>query len=208
MLLYAVTDRSWVGQQTLLEQVEDALKNGVTCVQLREKELDYEAFLTEAIQMRKLCQKYHVPFIVNDHVDIAIKCGADGVHVGQEDMLASDVRNRIGDHMILGVSVHNVEEAIEAVKNGADYLGIGAVFNTSTKLNVHRISSSMLRAICDAVPIPTVAIGGISAQNIQQLKGSGVDGVAVISAIFGAKDIGKATATLRTLSCDLVKNHT
>ena len=208
MLLYAVTDRSWVGQQTLLEQVEDALKNGVTCVQLREKELDDEAFLAEAIQMRKLCKKYNVPFIVNDHVDIAIKCGADGVHVGQEDMLASDVRKRIGDHMILGVSVHNVEEAVEAVKNGADYLGIGAVFNTSTKLNVHRMSSSMLRAICDVVNIPTVAIGGISAKNIQQLKGSGVDGIAVISAIFGAEDIGKATAKLFTLSCDMVKSHT
>ncbi|MGN0267803.1 MAG: thiamine phosphate synthase [Lachnospiraceae bacterium] len=207
MLLYAVTDRTWTGTMSLYEQVEAALKNGVTCVQLREKELDEETFLQEAVEIGALCRKYQVPFIVNDNVDIAVKCGADGVHVGQDDMMASDVRRRVGGRMIIGVSAHNVKEAVEAVENGADYLGVGAVFNTSTKTNVSNMSAETLREICDAVNVPVVAIGGISADNIQKLKGSGVDGVAVVSAIFAAKDPGKAAAELLALSSDMVNSH-
>lgn len=204
MLLYAVTDRAWVGEKTLFEQVEDALKNGVTCVQLREKELDEDVFLEEAIQMKELCKKYSVPFIINDNVDIAIKCNADGIHVGQEDMIASDVRKRVGENMIIGVSAHTIEEAVEAVKNGADYLGLGAVFNTSTKLDVDNMSAKILREICDAVDVPTVAIGGISSKNIMELTGSSVDGVAVVSAIFAAENPGKATEELLVRAKEMV----
>ena len=162
MLLYAVTDRAWTGRQTLYQQVEAALKGGVTCVQLREKDMDKEAFLAEARDLRTLCRRYHVPFIVNDNVDIAIACGADGVHVGQSDMTAGQVRRRVGKDMILGVSVHTVEEARQAVQDGADYLGLGAVFPTSTKADADPMPHDTLRAICNAVPIPVVAIGGIS----------------------------------------------
>lgn len=207
MLLYAVTDRAWIGRQSLYEQVEEALKNGVTCVQLREKDLDEESFLTEARQVAALCKRYGVPFIVNDNVDIAIQCGADGIHVGQEDMVASAVRKRVGDSMIIGVSAHTVEEALEAVENGADYLGLGAVFSTSTKTDVDVMPFETLRDICNAVDVPTVAIGGISKDNIMKLSGSGVDGVAVVSAIFGAEDPGAATAELLEMSKEMVGSH-
>lgn len=205
MLLYAVTDRTWVGKMSLYEQVEAALQNGVTCIQLREKELDEVSFLAEAIEHAKLCKQYKVPLIINDNVDIAIKCGADGIHVGQEDMQALDVRKRVGNDMIVGVSVHSVEEALEAVADGADYLGLGSVFSTSTKLDVELMPPETLRAICNSVDIPVVAIGGITKNNIMQLSGSGVDGVAVVSAIFGAEDPGKATAKLRALAEKMIK---
>ena len=204
MLLYAVTDRAWVGKLSLAEQVEAALQNGVTCLQLREKTLDAAAFLAEAREIAALCRQYGVPFIVNDNVDIAIACGADGVHVGQEDMEASDVRRRVGDRMIVGVSAHTVEEALRAEQNGADYLGVGAVFSTSTKTNVRAMPHSTLREIAGAVRIPTVAIGGITRGNLMQLAGSGVDGVAVVSAIFGAPDPGAAAAELAGLSAAMV----
>ena len=204
MLVYAVTDRAWVGKMSLYQQVEAALQNGATCIQLREKELDDADFLAEAQEMASLCRRYHVPFIINDNVDIAIACHADGVHVGQEDMAASDVRKRVGDQMMIGVSAHTVEEALEAVRNGADYLGLGAVFSTSTKTDAGAMSFDTLKAICDAVEIPTVAIGGISPANIMQLAGSGVDGVAVVSAIFGAPDPGQATAQLVELSQKMI----
>lgn len=200
MVLYAVTDSMWVGEQSLMEQVECALKGGVTCVQLREKELDEEAFLAEAILMNGLCKKYGVPFIINDNVDIAIKCGADGVHVGQEDMEAGAVREAVGPDMIVGVSVHDLDEAAKAVANGADYLGVGAVFATTTKLDVDVLSNDMLGEICDSVNIPVVAIGGINKANIGQLEGSKVDGVALVSAIFGAKDIEAECRELLELS--------
>lgn len=205
MLLYAVTDQSWVGERSLYEQVEVALKNGVTCIQLREKDLDEDTFLTEAVELVGLCKQYHVPFIINDNVDVAIQCGADGIHVGQEDMRASDVRVRVGEDMIIGVSAHTVEEALEAVKNGADYLGLGAVFSTSTKTNVDQMSYKTLRDICNAVQVPTVAIGGISKKNILELSGSGVDGVAVVSAIFATDDPGVATAELLVLASQMVQ---
>ena len=196
MLLYAVTDRAWVGKMSLYEQVEATLQNGATCIQIREKELGDETFLEEAKEMAALCKRYHVPLIINDNVEIAIACHADGIHVGQEDMKASDVRKRVGEDMIIGVSAHTVEEALEAVENGADYLGLGAVFTTSTKADVDVMPFETLNEICAAVNVPTVAIGGISKENVMKLSGSGVDGVAVISAIFGAEDPGKATAEL------------
>lgn len=196
MLLYAVTDRAWVGKMSLYEQVEATLQNGATCIQIREKELGDETFLEKAKEMAALCKRYHVPLIINDNVEIAIACHADGIHVGQEDMKASDVRKRVGEDMIIGVSAHTVEEALEAVENGADYLGLGAVFTTSTKADVDVMPFETLKEICAAVNVPTVAIGGISKENVMKLSGSGVDGVAVISAIFGAENPGKATAEL------------
>ena len=204
MLLYAVTDRAWLGRQTLCEQVEAALKGGVTCVQLREKELDKDAFLREAKELCALCRRYGVPFIVNDNVDVAVACGADGVHVGQEDMTAGEVRRRVGEDMLLGVSVHTVEEARRAVRDGADYLGLGAVFPTSTKTDVDQMSNETLRAICGAVDVPITAIGGINRGNILQLSGSGVDGVALVSAIFSAEDIETACRELRALAEQMV----
>ncbi len=204
MLLYAVTDRAWVGRQSLYEQVECALKGGATCVQLREKELDGEAFLKEAIEIGALCRRYGVAFFVNDNVDIAVKCHADGVHVGQEDMAAAQVRSKVGDGMMLGVSVHTVQEALDAVKNGADCLGVGAVFPTSTKAGANVLSKQTIRDICNAVDIPVVAIGGIGKDNISKLAGTGVDGVALVSAIFSADDIESECRTLRQLSEEMV----
>lgn len=204
MLLYAVTDRAWIGKQTLIEQVESALKGGVTCVQLREKELDEEEFLAEAMEIAPLCKQYGVPFFINDNVDIAIKCKADGIHVGQEDMIASKVRQKVGDDMMIGVSVHSVEEAIEAVKNGADCLGVGAMFSTSTKMDIDVLPKEILRDICEAVDVPVVAIGGIGKGNLSQLAGTGVDGVALVSAIFAADDIESECRLLRKMSEEMV----
>ncbi|MBR2490087.1 MAG: thiamine phosphate synthase [Ruminiclostridium sp.] len=204
MLLYAVTDRAWVGKQSLYEQVESALKGGVTCVQLREKELDDEAFLQEAVELSALCKRYGVPFFVNDNVEIAVRCGADGIHVGQEDMEAARVRQRVGPDMMIGVSVHSVEETREAVKNGADCLGVGAMFSTDTKTDVDVLPTETLRDICAAVDLPVVAIGGIGKTNLSRLSGTGVDGVALVSAIFGADDIEGECRLLRRLSEEMV----
>lgn len=205
LLLYAVTARTWIGKQTLYEQVESSLKGGVTCVQLREKELDEETFLKEAISISALCKRYNVPLFINDNVNIALKCNADGIHVGQEDMSVSDVRNLVGDQMMIGVSVHTVEEALDAVKNGADCLGVGAMFSTSTKTDVTILPLEILKDICNAVTIPVVAIGGINKGNIIELAGSGVDGIALVSAIFGAKNIEQECHELRILSERMVK---
>lgn len=204
MLLYAVTDRAWIGKQSLYEQVEAALKGGVTCVQLREKELDDKAFLAEAIEIAALCKKYEVPFFINDNVDIAIKCKADGIHVGQEDMIASQVRQKVGEDMMIGVSVHSVEEALEAVKNGADCLGVGAMFSTSTKTDVEVLPKEVLKDICETVDVPVVAIGGIGKGNMLELSGTNVDGVALVSAIFAAKDIESECRLLRKISEEMV----
>lgn len=205
MLLYAVTDRSWTGKQNLYEQVESALKGGVTCVQLREKDLDEESFLKEAIEISGLCKSYGVPFFINDNVEIAIKCHADGIHVGQEDMEASKVRERVGEEMMIGVSVHSVAEAIEAVKNGADCLGVGSMFSTSTKKDVDLLPKETLRDICAAVDIPVVSIGGINRSNILKLSGSGADGVALVSAIFSSEDIESECRELYKLSEEMIK---
>ena len=204
MLLYAVTDRAWTGKQTLYEQVEAAIKGGATCVQLREKALDEESFLAEAVEISALCKRYGVPLFINDNVDIAVKCGAEGVHVGQEDMAAARVREKVGEGMMIGVSAHSVEEAVEAERNGADCLGVGAMFSTSTKTDVDLLSKATLRDICGAVSIPVVAIGGISKDNISELAGTGVDGVALVSAIFSAEDIESECRLLRKLSEEMV----
>ncbi len=205
MLLYAVTDRSWVGRQSLYEQVEAALKGGATCIQLREKELSQEAFLKEAMEIAALCRKYGVPLFINDNVEVAIACHADGIHVGQEDMNAAQVRQLVGEEMMIGVSAHSVEEALAAEKNGADCLGVGAMFSTSTKTDASVLPKEVLRDICAAVSIPVVAIGGIGRSNISQLAHTGVDGVALISAIFSADDIEKECRILRSLSEEMVK---
>lgn len=196
-VLYAVTDRSWLGEETLYNQVELALKGGATFIQLREKTLDEEAFLQEAIEIQALCKKYEVPFVINDNVEIAKKMDADGVHVGQSDMEAGNVRELLGPDKIIGVSTANVKEALLAQERGADYIGCGAVFSTSTKDNTRDVDYNTLKDVCAAVDIPVVAIGGINKENIMELSGSGIDGVAVISAIFGQKDIKAATADLR-----------
>lgn len=205
MLLYAVTDRYWLGEETLLSQVEKAIKGGATFIQLREKNLDHDSFLKEAIEIQKLCKQYKVPFVVNDDVDIALTMDADGVHVGQSDMEAQDVREKIGPDKIIGVSAQTVEQAVLAEKRGADYLGVGAVFPTGSKDDADDVSFDTLKAICQAVSIPVVAIGGISRNNVMELKGSGIDGIAVISAIFAQKDIEKATAELRDLTVNMLK---
>lgn len=205
MLLYAVTDRSWIGERTLLGQVKEALEGGVTCVQLREKQLDDKSFLSEALEIRELCRAYGVPFIVNDNVDIAVRCKADGIHVGQRDMEAGDVRSIVGKDMIIGVSAQTVEQAVAAEKAGADYLGVGAVFSTSTKADACEVTFQTLREICSSVSIPVVAIGGINKNNILKLSGSGADGVAVVSAIFAAEDIESECKILKKLSEEMVK---
>lgn len=196
LLLYAVTDRAWVGKETLYEQVEDALKGGATFIQLREKELDKESFLKEAIEIKKLCKKYNVPFVINDEVDIALQVDADGVHVGQSDMEAGNVREILGPDKIIGVSAQTVEQALLAEKRGADYLGVGAVFKTGSKDDADDVSHETLKAICEAVSIPVIAIGGITVDNVAELKGTGICGIAVISAIFAKPDIKEATNEL------------
>ena len=200
MLLYAVTDRAWVGEQTLYQQVESALKGGATCVQLREKQLGDAEFLQEAIEIHALCQQYGVPLFINDNVEVALQCHAEGIHVGQDDMAAAQVRQRVGDEMMIGVSVHSVEEALEAVRHGADCLGVGAAFSTHTKADVDVLPEGMMKAICDAVDIPVVAIGGIHKENLLRLKGTGVNGVALVSAIFGAEDIEAECRELKALA--------
>lgn len=205
MLLYAVTDSAWVGRQSLAQQVESALKGGVTCVQLREKSLNEADFLKEALEIKALCKQYGVPFFINDNVDVAIRCGADGIHVGQEDTQAAQVRKLVGEHMMIGVSVHSVEEALQAVENGADCLGVGAMFPTATKPEASAVPLDVLRDICQAVSVPVVAIGGIGKANLPQLSETGVDGVALVSAIFAAEDIEQECRELRTLSEQMVE---
>ena len=208
LLLYAVTDRSWLNNQTLCEQVEEALRGGATFVQLREKSLDEESFLREAIEIKELCRRYQVPFVINDNVEIARKVDADGVHVGQSDMEAGDVRELLGEDKLLGVSAQTVEQAILAERRGADYLGVGAVFHTDSKENADDVSHDTLRDICAAVSIPVIAIGGIGRHNVLELKGSGICGVAVISAIFAQRDICSATAELKKLTKQMTADYT
>lgn len=197
LLLYAVTDRHWLNGATLISQVEAALKGGATFIQLREKNLDDEAFYQEALEIQKLCREYKVPFVINDNVELAKKIGADGVHVGQSDMEALDVRKVLGDDKIIGVSAQTVEQAELAEKHGADYLGVGAVFPTGSKDDATEVSFETLKAICEHVQIPVIAIGGITRDNVAELSGSGICGIAVISAIFGQADIKSATEDLK-----------
>ena len=197
LLLYAVTDRHWLKEGEGLEvPVEKALQGGVTFLQLREKELEEESFEKEAYVLQKLCRKYHVPFIINDNVALAVKTGADGVHVGQEDMEASEVRKMIGPDRILGVSAQTVEDALRAEAAGADYLGVGAVFPTGSKDDAVEVPEQVLKDICSAVHIPVVAIGGINGRNMEELENTGICGISVISAIFGREDVEKAAKEL------------
>ena len=207
MLLYAITDRTWLNGDKLCNAVEKALKGGVTFIQLREKTLDYDEFLSEAIEINKLCKKYNVPFIINDNVDIAAKSGADGVHIGQDDITIKEARKILGDNKIIGVSAHNVSEALKAQNDGASYIGSGAVFTTSSKNNVSALSMDTLRKITASVDIPVVAIGGISRDNAIKLKGSGIDGLAVISAIFAQNDIENSAAELRKIADHIVNDR-
>ena len=205
--LYAVTDRSWLGESTLFHQVEQALRGGATLLQLREKELPLDQFVSEAIEIKALCDRYQVPLMINDSVEVALRCGAQGVHVGQSDMQAARVRELLGPDKLIGVSARTLEEARLAQEQGADYLGVGAVFSTSTKLDARAVSHDTLRQICEAVSIPVVAIGGINASNVEELSGCGVDGVAVVSAIFAAEDPGAATEHLKTLAAEMVSHE-
>lgn len=195
--VYAVTDRHWLGAETVAMQVEKALRGGATMIQLREKKLDEDAFLEEALEVKEICRKYHVPLIINDNVEIARKADADGVHVGQSDMAAKNVREILGSDKIIGVSAATVEEARTAQLQGADYLGVGAVFPTSTKDNTRDVNYEKLKAICESVEIPAVAIGGITKDNLSLLKGSKIAGIAVVSAVFGQPDITCAAMELR-----------
>lgn len=205
MRLYAVTDRSWLRGETLYEQVEKALKGGVTFLQLREKNLDMESFLAEARQIKALCNKYRVPFIINDSVEIALEVDADGVHVGQKDMNADEVRKKLGQDKIVGVTARTVEQALLAQKNGADYLGVGAVFGSTTKQDAVPLSKEVLQEICQSVSIPVVAIGGIHAGNVMELAETGIDGVAVVSGIFASEDIEQAARGLRQQVEELIQ---
>ena len=205
LLLYAVTDRHWLNGRTLVDVVKESLDGGVTMIQLREKSLDEGKFLEEAKELQALCRERHVPFIVNDNVDIAKAMDADGVHVGQDDMAALDVRAKLGPDKLIGVSAHTVEEALLAEKQGADYLGVGAVFPTSSKSDVGEMSYETLKAICKAVSIPVVAIGGISGENVGKLAGSGICGVAVVSAIYAKEDPQAAAAGLRKLTEEAIQ---
>lgn len=205
LLLYAVTDRSWLRGETLYAQVEKALKGGATFIQLREKELNEEAFYQEAVELKKLCHQYKVPFVINDNVEIAKKMDADGVHVGQSDMAVCDVRKILGEDKILGVSAQTVEQALLAEQMGADYLGVGAVFPTGTKTDAVEVDAETLKAICAAVKIPVIAIGGIKADNLSELSGSGICGIAVVSAIFAAEDITETTKELKEKTLKMIE---
>lgn len=197
LLLYAVTDRAWTGRQTLAEQVEDALQGGVTCIQLREKQLNEDDFIREAIEIRAICHRYGVPLIINDNIRVARESGADGIHVGQEDCSANEVRKLFGRDFIIGTTAKTVEQAQRAQEDGADYLGVGAVFPSPTKTNALRITNEQLKTICASVSIPAVAIGGISLENMTEIAGCGMSGIAVISAVFAAEDIRAASAELK-----------
>ena len=207
MVLYAITDRHWLNGESLYQQVEKALQGGVTFLQLREKKLDKELFMKEAREIKELCRKYKVPFIINDNVEIAKAIDADGVHVGQSDMEAGDVRKRLGADKIIGVSAKTVEQALLAEKHGADYLGVGAVFSTSTKTDATGVSHETLRDICQAVKIPVVAVGGITKDNVDELSGYGADGIAVISAIFAQENITEAAKDLKQRSMQMVSSN-
>lgn len=205
LLLYAVTDRAWVGKKTLLDQIEEALRGGVTLLQLREKNLPEEEFLKEALQVKELCRRYNVPLIINDNVDVAEKSGADGVHVGIEDAPVAEIRRRMGPDFIIGATAKTVEQAVFAERSGADYLGVGAVYPSPTKKNAIRITKEQLLEICSAVSIPAVAIGGITAENLPPLAGSGIAGAAVVSAVFGAENPETAARQLKEILKTIVK---
>lgn len=195
--LYAVTDRAWLGSLTLAEQVEAALLGGVTMVQLREKDMPEDSFLDEARQIKQLTDAYHVPLIINDNLSVALASGAAGLHIGQDDCPVAAARQALGAGRILGVSAQTVEQALAAEADGADYLGVGAIYSTATKTDAKLVSPECLAAICRAVKIPVVAIGGLTEANLPPLLASGIAGTALVSAIFAQPDI---TAACRRLN--------
>ncbi|MSS64429.1 thiamine phosphate synthase [Velocimicrobium porci] len=197
MTLYAVTDRKWTTEHTLAEQVEQALQGGATLIQLREKKLSFNEFLEEARVIKNLCARYQVPLIINDNVDIAMTVNADGVHLGQNDLSIKEARKRVGEGKIIGATARTKEQAIRAEREGADYIGSGAVFGTSTKQDAKTMSIETLKEICEAVSIPVVAIGGIDRSNIRNLKGSKIAGTAIVSGIFSKKDVKTEVKLLR-----------
>ncbi len=214
LALYGVTDRWWVKQKLekagvpvtddalregLLEDTKAALEGGMTYVQMREKgdPMTEDELLTEALALKALCAEYGVPFVIDDDVELAVKCGADGVHVGQSDMACVEARRALGSAKVVGVSAQTVEQAVQAEADGADYLGVGAVFPTGSKDDADDVSHDTVKAICEAVNIPVIAIGGISKNNVGQLAGLGLDGVAVISAIYASDDLKAATEDLK-----------
>ena len=204
MILYVITDRSWLGEQSLEEQVENALKGGASFIQLREKDLSFDKFLNQAKKIKRLTDKYQVPFVINDNVEITIKSDADGVHIGQDDMNATKVRTILGEDKILGVSANTVEDAKLAEENGADYIGVGAIFGTNTKKDADTVSMDTMKEICNSVSIPVVAIGGINESNVLDLKASGIDGICCISAVFSKKNIYEATKNLYNLAKKII----
>ena len=204
LMLYAVTDRHWLGEKSLYQVVEESLQGGATFIQLREKQLDRPAFLQEAKEIKTLCRRYGVPFVIDDDVDLALEVDADGVHVGQSDMEAGNVREKLGPDKIVGVSARTVEQALLAQQRWADYLGVGAVFPTGSKDDAKLLDHQVLRDICDAVSIPVIAIGGITRENVQELAGTGICGVAVISAIYGQSDVRQAAREMKEKVADMV----
>lgn len=205
MLLYAVTDRSWLNGKTLAEEVEEAIIGGATFIQLREKNLDSDDFLSEATEIRKICNKYKVPFVIDDNVEIAIKSGADGVHLGQNDMNISQARALLGKNKIIGATARTSEQAVRAEQEGADYIGSGAVFATSTKSDTVPLSYENLCKICRSVSIPVVAIGGINTGNVKYLTGSGINGIAVVSGIFKSDNVRESAGTLKEMIIDILE---
>jgi len=200
MKLYVVTDRSWLDGKLFTEEVEKTLQGGATLIQLREKKLSYDEFLNEGKEIKKITNKYNVPLIINDNVEIAMNIDASGVHIGQNDMDAAEVKKLIGKDKILGVTAKTVEQAIKAEKDGASYIGVGAAFSTSTKLDTRVITFETIKNICKSVTIPVVAIGGIDENNIMNLKGLGIHGVALVSSIFSKEDVLLATKQMLELT--------
>lgn len=205
LLLYAITDSSWLNGKTLPEAVEEAILGGATFIQLREKNLNYEEFLKIAIEVKSVTDKYNIPFVINDNVDVAVQVDADGAHIGQSDEEINIAREKLGNKKIIGLSARTVEEAVKAEENGADYIGVGAIFNTSTKHDANNVSIETLKQICKTVKIPVVAIGGISKDNVHELRGTGIAGISVVSAIFAQDNIKYATTELLELTKKIMK---
>lgn len=203
--LYAVSDSSYLQGRTLAQAVREAIEGGATIVQYREKKKSPEEMLAEASALRAVCRDCGIPFIVNDSVELAQAVDADGVHLGLEDGSLERARQILGSGKIIGASAHNPREAMAAQAQGADYLGCGAVFGSATKTNVQAISPEILREVTQAVTIPVVAIGGITKENIRLLRGCGLSGVAVVSALFAQPDIPAATRELLTLAEEITK---
>ena len=205
MLVYAITDRHWTGEKTLEQQVDEVLKNGATFLQIREKNMPHDELVKEAVLIKEIAKKYNVPVVIDDDIYAVIESGVDGVHIGQKDMDYIEARKLLGDDKIIGMTAPSVELAKKAEKLGAEYIGAGAVFNTSTKKDTRPLELSTLKEICSSVSIPVVAIGGIDHSNVRKLNGTNIDGVAVISALFGADDPGEATRELVSIMKDVVQ---